>query len=99
MRVNKLLKISAMMAFLFTINQSGFAKTTAQEAYDKYKSSYEAYQSAIAENKSNAEIQSALKAYNEAKNEYTTKLGIISSDSLSLSETASTRTSSTPDKK
>ncbi len=99
MRVNKLLKISAMMAFLFTINQSGFAKTTAQEAYDKYKSSYEAYQSAIAENKSNAEIQAALKAYNEAKNDYTTKLGISSSDSLNLSETASNPTSNTSDKK
>ncbi len=73
MRINKLLKISAMMAFLFMTNQPAFCNDS-QEAYDKYLSSYQAYQNALAENKSNSEVQAALKAYNAARNEYVNTL-------------------------
>ena len=73
MRINKLLKISAMMAFLFMTNQPAFCSNS-QEAYDKYLSSYQAYQNALAENKSNSEVQAALKAYNAARNEYVNTL-------------------------
>lgn len=75
MRINKLLKISAMMAFVMLTNQSLFAKTTSQEAYDNYSKSYQNYQNAIAENKSQAEIKEALEAYKAAKTEYLLTVG------------------------
>ena len=63
------------MAFVFVTSHAGFALTTTQEAYDKYINSYHAYQTAVNENKSKAEIEAALKAYNAAKENYTTSLG------------------------
>ncbi len=77
MRLNKLLKISAMMAFLFMTNQPAFCAES-QEAYDKYLNAYQAYQNALAENKSSSEVEAALKAYSSAKNEY---VNTINSDS------------------
>ena len=88
MRINKLLKISAMMAFVFMLNQPGYAKTTAQEAYDKYISSYQAYQDAITSKKSNEEIQAALKDYEAAKQNYTVSVGKSSANKLDIENTA-----------
>ncbi len=75
MRINKLLKISAMMAFLFMTNQSAFSANDAKEAYDNYVNSYQAYQNAINENKSKSEINAALQNYNIAKESYSAILG------------------------
>lgn len=84
MRINKLLKVSAMMAFLFMTNQPGFTKTTSQEAYDRYLSSYQAYQNAITEKKSKTEIKAALEAYNKASVEYKAVLGTSSNSNDTL---------------
>ena len=86
MRINKLLKISAMMAFMFMLNQPGYSKTTAQEAYDKYISSYHAYQDAITSKKSNEEIQAAFKEYEAAKENYSTSIGTKSTNNKKLGD-------------
>ncbi|MBR4571601.1 MAG: phosphatidylserine/phosphatidylglycerophosphate/cardiolipin synthase family protein [Candidatus Riflebacteria bacterium] len=88
MRINKLLKISAMMAFVFMLNQPGYAKSSAQEAYDKYISSYQAYQDAITSKKSNEEIQAAFKEYEAAKQNYTVSVGDKSVKSLDYETSA-----------
>lgn len=75
MRINNLLKISAMMAFVFIINNTGYCITSAQEAYDNYISSYQTYQNSINEYKSQSEIQAALKKYQEAKALYSSIVG------------------------
>ena len=88
MRVNKLLKISAMMAFLFSTSQPVFSKTDVQEAYDKYLSSYQNYQNAIVENKSSEEIKDALNSFEAAKNEYVNLVNTSKPANTELGSTA-----------
>ncbi len=73
--MNKLLKISAAMAFLFLTSQPGYTKTASQQAFDEYMNTYQQYQNAVVENKSRAEIQNALNAYQAAKKQYEVTLG------------------------
>lgn len=75
MRINKLLKISAMMAFMFLVNHPGFSATSQQEAYDNYLSSYQTYQDTLNSKKSDAEVQDALKKYIQAKEKYNISIG------------------------
>ncbi len=91
MSINKILKVSAMMAFLLCVSNNGYAKTNTQEAYDNYLSTYKTYQEAVNENKSNSEIQAALKAFTEARNKYQKIVGTTStkgSESIAIPQSA-----------
>ena len=70
MRINKLLRISAMMAFLFAVNHPVYSLSYSKEAYDEYVAAYQNYKETINSNKSAEDVQAALASFNAAKAKY-----------------------------